>query len=57
MSVPTWRRSQPARYRLRAGRCPDCGALAFPRTARVPTATGSSTTSPFTFPARASSRR
>ena len=30
VSVPTWRRSQPARYRLLAGRCPDCGALAFP---------------------------
>ena len=30
VSVPTWRRSLPARYRLRAGRCPDCGALAFP---------------------------
>ncbi|UIO98678.1 zinc ribbon domain-containing protein [Halobaculum sp. CBA1158] len=30
VSVPTWRRSIPARYRLRAGRCPDCGALAFP---------------------------
>lgn len=30
VSVPTWRRSQPARYRLSAGRCPECGALAFP---------------------------
>jgi hydroxymethylglutaryl-CoA synthase len=30
VSVPTWRRSLPARYRLRAGRCPECGALAFP---------------------------
>ncbi|QZY01130.1 zinc ribbon domain-containing protein [Halobaculum rubrum] len=30
VSVPTWRRSQPARYRLLAGRCPDCGALTFP---------------------------
>ncbi|WP_435063751.1 zinc ribbon domain-containing protein [Halobaculum sp. EA56] len=30
VSVPTWRRSTPARYRLEAGRCPDCGALAFP---------------------------
>ncbi|GAA0258727.1 hypothetical protein GCM10009000_089510 [Halobacterium noricense] len=30
VSVPTWRRSIPARYRLRAGRCPDCGGLAFP---------------------------
>ncbi len=30
VSVPTWRRSIPQRYRLEAGRCPDCGALAFP---------------------------
>ncbi|WP_254768014.1 zinc ribbon domain-containing protein [Salinilacihabitans rarus] len=30
VSVPSWRRSLPQRYRLEAGRCPDCGALAFP---------------------------
>nr|WP_276239383.1 zinc ribbon domain-containing protein [Halobaculum sp. DT55] len=30
VSVATWRRSIAARYRLRAGRCPACGALAFP---------------------------
>jgi hydroxymethylglutaryl-CoA synthase len=30
VSVPSWRRSLPQRYRLVAGRCPDCGALAFP---------------------------
>ncbi|WP_368410958.1 zinc ribbon domain-containing protein [Halomarina pelagica] len=30
VSVPTWRRSIPQRHRLVAGRCPDCGALAFP---------------------------
>jgi hydroxymethylglutaryl-CoA synthase len=30
VSVPTWRRSRAARYRLVAGRCPECGALAFP---------------------------
>ncbi len=30
VSIPTWRRSLPQRYRLEAGRCPDCGALAFP---------------------------
>lgn len=30
VSVPTWTRSIPQRHRLVAGRCPDCGALAFP---------------------------
>jgi hydroxymethylglutaryl-CoA synthase len=30
VSVPTWERSLPQRHRLVAGRCPDCGALAFP---------------------------
>ncbi|TYL35946.1 ACP synthase [Natronococcus pandeyae] len=30
VSVPSWRRSLPQRYRLEAGRCPDCGAFAFP---------------------------
>jgi len=30
VSVPSWRRTIAQRHRLRAGRCPDCGALAFP---------------------------
>jgi 3-hydroxy-3-methylglutaryl CoA synthase/uncharacterized OB-fold protein len=30
VSVPNWRRTLDQRYRLLAGRCPDCGALAFP---------------------------
>jgi hydroxymethylglutaryl-CoA synthase len=30
VSVPSWQRSTPQRHRLVAGRCPDCGALAFP---------------------------
>jgi hydroxymethylglutaryl-CoA synthase len=30
VSVPTWKRSMPQRHRLIAGRCPECGALAFP---------------------------
>ncbi|WP_335998642.1 zinc ribbon domain-containing protein [Halorientalis halophila] len=30
VSVPTWQRSIPQRHRLVAGRCPECGALAFP---------------------------
>jgi len=30
VSVPSWRRTLPQRHRLVAGRCPDCGALAFP---------------------------
>ncbi|MFC4541987.1 zinc ribbon domain-containing protein [Halosolutus amylolyticus] len=30
VSVPTWRRSIPQRYRLVAGRCHECDALAFP---------------------------
>jgi hydroxymethylglutaryl-CoA synthase len=30
VSVPTWTRSLPQRHRVVAGRCPECGALAFP---------------------------
>lgn len=30
VSVPSWRRSLPQRYRLEAGRCPECESLAFP---------------------------
>ncbi|OAQ51144.1 hypothetical protein HTG_18415, partial [Natrinema mahii] len=30
VSVPSWRRSLPQRYRLEAGRCSACGALSFP---------------------------
>lgn len=30
VSVPTWRRTLESRYRLVAGRCPECGALSFP---------------------------
>lgn len=30
VSVPTWQRSTPQRYRLVAGRCQDCGQLNFP---------------------------
>lgn len=30
VSVPSWRRTRAARYRLEAGACPECGALAFP---------------------------
>ncbi|ELY27192.1 hypothetical protein C500_14345, partial [Natrialba magadii ATCC 43099] len=30
VSVPSWRRSIPQRYRLEAGRCPECGAVTFP---------------------------
>ena len=30
VSVPTWQRSIPQRYRLEAGRCLDCSELAFP---------------------------
>ncbi|WP_455449752.1 zinc ribbon domain-containing protein [Natrinema thermotolerans] len=30
VSVPSWRRSLPQRYRLEAGRCSECGALSFP---------------------------
>ncbi|WP_277552932.1 zinc ribbon domain-containing protein [Halobaculum limi] len=30
VSVPTWRRATAARYRLLAGQCPECEALAFP---------------------------
>ncbi|PSQ39125.1 ACP synthase [Halobacteriales archaeon SW_5_70_135] len=30
VSVPAWRRSLPQRYRLAAGRCPDCEAVSFP---------------------------
>ena len=30
VSVPSWRRTLPQRHRLVAGKCPECGALAFP---------------------------
>jgi len=30
VSVPSWKRTIPQRHRLLAGRCPECGALAFP---------------------------
>lgn len=30
VSLPTWQRSIEQRYRLVGGRCPDCGAVAFP---------------------------
>jgi hydroxymethylglutaryl-CoA synthase len=30
VSVPSWHRTIPQRHRLVAGRCPECGALAFP---------------------------
>ena len=30
VTIPTWKRSLPQRHRLVAGRCPECGALAFP---------------------------
>ena len=30
VSVPSWRRTREARYRLVAGACPECGALTFP---------------------------
>ena len=30
VSIPTWQRAADQRYRLSAGRCPECDALAFP---------------------------
>lgn len=30
VSLPSWQRTIPQRYRLAGGRCPECGALAFP---------------------------
>ncbi len=30
VSVPSWQRSIPQRYRREAGRCPECGSLEFP---------------------------
>jgi len=30
VSIPTWRRSLDQRYRLVAGRCPECGGVTFP---------------------------
>lgn len=30
VSLPTWRSTLASRYRLQAGRCPDCAAVAFP---------------------------
>ena len=36
VSVPSWRRQRGARYRLDAGQCPECGALAFPAEGACP---------------------
>lgn len=36
VSVPTWQRSLPQRYRLVAGRCPACDELAFPPAGACP---------------------
>lgn len=36
VSVPSWRRQRGARYRLDAGKCPACGALAFPAEGACP---------------------
>ncbi|MFB6220052.1 MAG: zinc ribbon domain-containing protein [Halolamina sp.] len=36
VSVPSWRRQRDARYRLAAGRCPNCSALAFPAEGACP---------------------
>ncbi|MBV0925974.1 OB-fold domain-containing protein [Halomicroarcula limicola] len=30
VSLPSWQRTIPQRYRLEAGQCPECGAVAFP---------------------------
>ncbi|MFB6093669.1 MAG: Zn-ribbon domain-containing OB-fold protein [Halanaeroarchaeum sp.] len=30
ISIPTWWRSLPSRYRLMVGECPECGAVNFP---------------------------
>ena len=34
--MPSWRRSLPSRHRFEAGRCPDCGAIAFPPAGACP---------------------
>ncbi|AEN07149.1 protein of unknown function DUF35 [halophilic archaeon DL31] len=36
VSVPSWRRQREARYRLVAGRCPNCSAIAFPAEGACP---------------------
>ena len=36
VSVPSWRRQRGARYRLEAGRCPACDAVAFPAEGACP---------------------
>jgi hydroxymethylglutaryl-CoA synthase len=36
VSVPSWRRQRRARYRLAAGRCPNCSAIAFPAEGACP---------------------
>lgn len=36
VSLPTWRGTIPQRYRLEAGRCQECGSVAFPPTGACP---------------------
>lgn len=36
VSIPSWRRQRAARYRLEAGRCPACDAVAFPAEGACP---------------------
>lgn len=36
VSVPSWRRQRGARYRLAAGRCPNCNSIAFPAEGACP---------------------
>ncbi|MFB6353613.1 MAG: OB-fold domain-containing protein [Halobacteriales archaeon] len=36
VSLPSWKRTLPARYRLAAGRCPACDAVAFPAEGACP---------------------
>ncbi len=50
VSLPSWRRSLPQRYRLVAGECSECGALAFPPEGACPACGALSTFEPAALP-------
>lgn len=50
VSLPSWQRTLPQRYRLVAGRCPECGEIAFPPEGACPGCHGRVDFRPFELP-------